>query len=236
MSQPGAGALDSDDRSKVLGRRPAFNSTKRFRVFGDSGARVVKRLQQRGLQKRAARPSRTLLTAAQAFQGWAERELGAGGRWRALIADRTVAGATISKVLELDRYAGPVDTHMDRRDERRKRQRLAVHWPIRVSGAGKGNPVKSITENLSSCGFYFVSPDAFRLGEQIEWLLTVPSQMTGRVDLMLRGFARVIRTKEVSAAGTCGIGCAIEDYGVVPLILREPDQAEEPLFDTIAAN
>ncbi len=120
----------------------------------------------------------------------------------------------------------------DLRGERRRRQRIAVHWPIRVTANGNGEAVERFTEDLSSCGFFFVSSEPFALGDRLDWLLTVPSQGAGRVDLVLRGSARVVRVKEMAKAGDFGVGCFIDDYSVVPLVPRDLEPAHEGMMES----
>lgn len=119
--------------------------------------------------------------------------------------------------------------------ERRKRKRIAVHWPLRVSGIENSDAAGMLTEDLSSSGFYFVSPAPFEPGEQLEWLLAVPARALGCTDLMLRGSARVVRVQEVSPAGRFGVGCLIHDYQVVPLAARDLQPAEECLAEPLPA-
>jgi hypothetical protein len=115
---------------------------------------------------------------------------------------------------------------MNHQAERRRRNRMAVHWPLRVAARDNGHSVDGVTEDLSSSGFCFISPGPFRPGELVEWVLAVPAQGTGRADLMLRGSAQVVRVREVSPAGVFGVGCLIQDYSVIPLPAVLPGLAE----------
>lgn len=50
------------------------------------------------------------------------------------------------------------------RVEHRRRARTQVHWPILflITGSRGGAPIETITENLSSDGFYCLCPTPYR--------------------------------------------------------------------------
>lgn len=119
------------------------------------------------------------------------------------------------------------DIHMDCLSERRKRRRMAIHWPVRLSRAESGESIETQTEDVSSDGFYFYSTDPFTKGERLDWMLTVPAQIVGCADLILCGQVQVARVKRLEHAGTFGVGCCIQDYSVVPILPSVPEPAED---------
>src|SRR5215471_1511642 len=59
--------------------------------------------------------------------------------------------------------------------ERRKRVRTQVHWTILLFRENTSKAVTTITQNLSSSGFYCLSRNPFSLGEQVVCSLEVPT-------------------------------------------------------------
>jgi hypothetical protein len=99
------------------------------------------------------------------------------------------------------------------RSDRRKRPRLGVHWPLRF----RGDPVETVTEDLSSDGFYFRSPRAFLPGEVRVCTLIAPTchpdERTRHI--LIECCVRVVRVEALTAAVLYGVGCRILDYRVV---------------------
>src|SRR2546423_8222698 len=61
------------------------------------------------------------------------------------------------------------------RPERRKRARTRVHWPVRLLKNGSRTEVTTVTENLSSSGFYCLLATPLTPGEALTWTLTAPA-------------------------------------------------------------
>jgi hypothetical protein len=97
--------------------------------------------------------------------------------------------------------------------DRRRRIRMQVHWPLVFSRPG--NPVvETVTNNLSSDGFYCLANTTFVPGEVTECTLGVPTHNPrngGRV-LAVQCKVRVIRVEVLQENGMYGVGCRIEDY------------------------
>ena len=98
--------------------------------------------------------------------------------------------------------------------ERRKRVRTRVHWRVLFFREGAAEAVESLTQNLSSSGFYCLSKAPFACGDPLICVLEVPTHDppgSGRtLDLDCR--VRVVRSESVGQDGTFGIACLIEDY------------------------
>jgi hypothetical protein len=100
------------------------------------------------------------------------------------------------------------------RHERRKRVRTQVHWTILLFRETTSKAVATITQNLSSSGFYCLSRSSFSLGEQLVCSLEVPTHDPldkGRT-VPLECRARVVRVELERGNGRFGIACQIEDY------------------------
>ena len=98
--------------------------------------------------------------------------------------------------------------------ERRKRLRTQVHWTILLFRENTSKAVTTITQNLSSSGFYCLSRSAFALGEQLFCSIEVPTHdPLGRErSLPLECRARVVRVEPEAGNTRFGIACQIEDY------------------------
>src|ERR1700674_4018189 len=60
------------------------------------------------------------------------------------------------------------------RSERRKRTRTRVHWPVLFFRSQASEAVESVTQDLSSSGFYCLSRTSFAPGETLICTLKVP--------------------------------------------------------------
>jgi hypothetical protein len=72
---------------------------------------------------------------------------------------------------------------------------------------------EGVTENLSSGGFYCVSPTPLSVGESLTCLLKMPSAyMATDEPLTLECQVQVMRLADANEDGWFGIGCRIEGY------------------------
>src|SRR5579862_9683668 len=84
--------------------------------------------------------------------------------------------------------------------ERRKRARVRVHWPILLFLGQTGeDKVETITQNLSSEGFYCLSRKPFTVGELLLCTLQIPTTGLGGGESHLECRARVGRVEENAA-------------------------------------
>jgi hypothetical protein len=111
--------------------------------------------------------------------------------------------------------SSPVHGAVDRvrHDERRSRVRTKVRWPVLLQ-YGHGGTLESVTENLSSKGFFCLAQTPVTSGETLLCWLTVPTHDPSCKDptMVLECRVRVVRSEPVSSAGLYGIACRIEDY------------------------
>jgi hypothetical protein len=96
--------------------------------------------------------------------------------------------------------------------ERRKRMRIALHWPVYLYRDEGAASVESTTENLTSNGFYCVSKEPFQLGEQLECVIAIPAGAFGYSADPIRLQCRVKVVRVENQIDCFGLGCAIEDY------------------------
>jgi hypothetical protein len=96
--------------------------------------------------------------------------------------------------------------------ERRKRKRIALHWPVYLYRDQAAPSVESTTENLTSNGFYCISKEPFQLGEQLECVIAIPAGAFGYSEAPIRLQCRVKVTRVETQSENFGLGCCIEDY------------------------
>jgi len=77
--------------------------------------------------------------------------------------------------------------------------------------------VETVTENLSSKGFYFVAANALIPGEEVDVRIGIAATTNGHAfgNGTIWGRARVARIQAVGQ-NRYGIGCSLEDYYVIP--------------------
>ncbi len=109
--------------------------------------------------------------------------------------------------------AKPLNGNSTLRVERRKRARTRVHWPVLFFRQHTTDAVESVTQNLSSSGFYCLLTVALLPGEYLACVLTIPSHdpIDGHQTRTLECKVRVVRAEPVPE-GLFGVACRIEDY------------------------
>ena len=101
------------------------------------------------------------------------------------------------------------------RKELRRRPRVILRWPITLHRNGNGKVVETLTENLSSQGFYCRTSEPFAFGECLDCVLRFPEHSFGGngTAVRLRCRASVVRV-ETAGPQHFGIACRIEDYSL----------------------
>ena len=96
--------------------------------------------------------------------------------------------------------------------DRRRRKRVALHWPVRLFRQPEQPSVESITENLSSEGLYCITREPFRLGERLQCEIVLPGEFLGSSEpsIRLQCHVTVMRVEHLDRG--FGVGCHIEDY------------------------
>jgi hypothetical protein len=96
--------------------------------------------------------------------------------------------------------------------DRRKRQRLALHWTVRLFSQLGSASVESITENLSTEGLYCISTKQFKTGERLRCEIVIPDALGLDAPIVIECHVTVQRV-EYQRSGF-GLGCHIEDYSL----------------------
>jgi len=101
--------------------------------------------------------------------------------------------------------------------ERRTARRFSMALPMKVrfdSGAQTFVEQTGETRDVSFRGLYFLSPAPLQADSSIEFVLTLPQQITLAGDVHIRCYARVLRVDSV--AGRQGVAARIERYEFLP--------------------
>src|SRR5579862_4195239 len=95
--------------------------------------------------------------------------------------------------------------------ERRKYERLPLRLPVRFINE-RGSATCCFTENISSEGFYCVSPDPFMPGDLLDVELLLPAHNLDRGEKRVRLVcqALVVRIDSTWLGPGFGIGCRIK--------------------------
>jgi len=98
--------------------------------------------------------------------------------------------------------------------DRRKRKRIAVHWPVRLLRQSSKPLIESTTENLSSEGLYFITRERFKRGERLQCEIVIPGKSFGSREPTLRMQCHVTVKRVEPLQRGFGLGCHIEDYSL----------------------
>ena len=105
---------------------------------------------------------------------------------------------------------------MDNEVERRAARRFSMNLPVKVRfSAGDGiTEMHGETRDVSFRGLYFVIEASLESGSSIEFVLTLPQQITLAGDVNIRCYARVLRVEAHN--GRRGVAARIERYEFLP--------------------
>src|SRR2546425_13338704 len=78
--------------------------------------------------------------------------------------------------------------------ERREARRFTMSLPMRVfSRESKGREMDAHTRDVSYRGLYFLTDANFQVGSEIEFVITLPQQVTRSGDVNIRCLGEVVR-------------------------------------------
>jgi len=100
-------------------------------------------------------------------------------------------------------------------NDRRRHERFGLRLVVQLSATEELAASRCYTQNISSGGFYFLSPEPLIRGEQREMFLALPafeSAMGANAGIACQ--ARVVRVDPSPDSGGFGIACEIERYTV----------------------
>ena len=102
------------------------------------------------------------------------------------------------------------------RVERREARRFTMSLPLCVMPRGaKGRELDAHTRDLSYRGLYFLAEADFEVGSEIDFVITLPQQVTQSGDVNIRCQGNIVRV-EASENGRVGIAAKIERYEFMP--------------------
>src|SRR6266571_3969324 len=100
--------------------------------------------------------------------------------------------------------------------ERREARRFNMNLPLRVlPREAKGRELNAQTRDLSYQGLYFLAEADFQVGNDIEFVITLPQQVTQSGDVNIRCQGKIVRV-ETTENGRIGIAAKIARYEFVP--------------------
>lgn len=100
--------------------------------------------------------------------------------------------------------------------DRREARRFTMNLPMRVlPRESKGNDLDAHTRDVSYRGLYFVANANFEIGNEIEFVITLPQQVTQSGDVNIRCLGEVVRI-EPTENGRVGIAAKIARYEFMP--------------------
>src|SRR5215469_16970372 len=109
------------------------------------------------------------------------------------------------------------------RPDRRRRARTQVHWPVLLLPGRGADAIETVTENLSSTGFYCFSTAPLTPGDPLLCRLKVPAYDPNGEEGALALECRVmVMRAEAAPDGFFGIAFRIEDYRLITAATRTP--------------
>jgi hypothetical protein len=100
--------------------------------------------------------------------------------------------------------------------ERREARRFNMNLPLRVlPREAKGRELNAQTRDLSYQGLYFLAEADFQVGNDIEFVITLPQQVTQSGDVNIRCQGKIVRV-ETTENGRIGIAAKIARYEFIP--------------------
>jgi len=106
---------------------------------------------------------------------------------------------------------------MDDGAERREARRFTMSLPMRVFRRGaKGRELNAQTRDVSYRGLYFLAEANFEIGSEIEFVITLPQQVTQSGDVNIRCLCDFVRAAPTEN-GRAGIAAKIARYEFIPV-------------------
>ncbi len=100
--------------------------------------------------------------------------------------------------------------------ERREARRFNMNLPLRVlPREAKERELNAQTRDLSYQGLYFLAEADFQVGNDIEFVITLPQQVTQSGDVNIRCQGKIVRV-ETTENGRIGIAAKIARYEFIP--------------------
>jgi PilZ domain len=101
--------------------------------------------------------------------------------------------------------------------DRREARRFTMSLPMRVlPPEGREKELSVQTRDVSYRGLYFLADSKFEIGSQIDFVITLPEQITQSGDVNIRCQGKIVRV-EPSEDGRIGIAAKIARYEFLPV-------------------
>ena len=110
---------------------------------------------------------------------------------------------------------------MENAIERRSSRRFTMALPVTVRSEKFAGQTErnGQTRDVSFRGLYFTTDAAYEAGTHIEFVLTLPREITQMSDVSIRCYGKVVRVEKKAAQvtdGNCGIAARIDRYEFLP--------------------
>lgn len=100
--------------------------------------------------------------------------------------------------------------------ERREARRFTMSLPMRVlPGQAQRHELNAHTRDVSYRGLYFLTEAPFEVGSEIDFVITLPQQVTQSSDVNIRCQGKIVRV-EPTGNGLVGIAAIIARYEFMP--------------------
>jgi len=100
--------------------------------------------------------------------------------------------------------------------ERRIARRFNMSLPLRVlPRESRTSELRTHTRDVSYRGLYFLAEAQFEVGNEIEFVLTLPRQIAQTSDVDIRCRGQIVRVESTSN-GQMGVAAKIERYEFMP--------------------
>jgi hypothetical protein len=100
--------------------------------------------------------------------------------------------------------------------DRREARRFNMTLPLRVLPHEQhASELTAQTRDVSYRGLYFLAETKFSIGSEIEFVITLPHQVTQSSDVNIRCLGRIVRV-EPTSNGRMGIAAKIDRYEFMP--------------------
>ncbi len=101
--------------------------------------------------------------------------------------------------------------------ERRTSRRFSMNLPmvVRFPERDLGAELTTETRDVSFRGLYFLLDGNFQVGSSLEFVLTLPKEVTMAGDVQIRCLGEVVRVEDHN--GRSGVAARIEKYEFLPV-------------------
>jgi hypothetical protein len=95
--------------------------------------------------------------------------------------------------------------------ERRTSRRFPLSLPV-LAKSPAGGEVQTQTRNISSRGICFHASEGFKVGSALEFVLTLPAEVTFTEPIRIACKGRVVRVEPAADGTKAAVAGVIEDY------------------------